>query len=234
MTELLHMKDSYLKEFEAKVVNVTDRGIVLDRTAFYPRKGGVDCDTGVLIAGGREIKIKEVLWDGEVLHIPEKPEPISAGTPVKGRIDWERRYHLMKLHTAAHLLEAVIFKRTGALIGSGRVEIGGSYLGFTLENMDRELISEAVNEANSLIQRGAPVRIYFLPREEALKDPEMVKLASRLPPAVRELRIVEIEGIDRQACGGPHVANIKEIGNIEIIRIKNKGKGNRRLYYEIQ
>jgi misacylated tRNA(Ala) deacylase len=125
----------------------------------------------------------------------------------------------------------MVFKKTGALIGSGRVSVDRSYLGFTLENMDRALIERAVEEAHEAIERGAPVKTYFMKREEALKIPEIVKLAGKLPPAVEELRIIEIEGIDRQACGGPHVANIREIGRIEVIKMENKGKNNRRIYF---
>ncbi len=234
MTELLHMKDNYIREFTARVVELTDEGVVLDRTAFYPLKGGVNCDTGVLLAGGREHRVTGTyLRGGKVVHITDT-EGLEEGMEVSGKLDWERRYRLMRNHTAAHLLEAVLFRKAGALIGGGSVDAEKSRIDFTLEKMDRELIEDAVREANELVAGGAPVRIYFMPREDALRDPEMVKLAGKLPPEVRELRIVEIEGIDRQACGGPHVANISELGKIRVLKMENKGRGRRRLYYTVE
>jgi len=230
MTELLHMKDNYTRRFEARVVEVLEDGVVLDRTAFYPLGGGVDCDHGMLVAE-RKRNVTGVVWrDGKVVHLTDT-EGLERGMTVHGEIEWGRRYRLMRNHTASHLLEAMVFRETGALIGSGRVSVDRSYLGFTLENMDRTLIEQAVEEANKAVGKGAPVKIYFMKREEALKLPDIVKLAGKLPPAVKELRIVEILGIDRQACGGPHVADIGEIGRIEVIKIENKGKNNRRLYF---
>ena len=233
MTELLHMKDNYLRRFEAEVTEVLPNGIVLNKTAFYPLGGGVNYDKGMIV-GDKKYNVLETKWqDGKVVHVIEDTSNFSVGQTVHGEIEWGRRYKLMRNHTSAHLLEAMIFKKTGALVGSGRVDIEKSYLGFTLEKMDKSLIEEAVKEANQLIEKGAPVKIYFMERKKALKDPEMVKLAGKLPPEVKELRIVEIEGIDRQACGGPHLANIEEIGRIEIVKLKNKGKTNRRLYYTV-
>ncbi len=234
MAELLFMKDCYIKRFEAEVADIREGGVVLDRTAFYPLKGGVQDDKGMLVADGKKYVVRGTRWvDGEVIHVVDSTEGLKPGMKVNGEIEWDRRYKLMRLHTSAHLLEAVIFKKTGALIGSGRVSVDGSYIGFTLEKMDRELIVNAVEEANQLIEKGAKVNISFMKREDALKDPNMVKLAGKLPPEVEELRIVEIEGIDRQACGGPHVADIKEIEGIQVVKLKNKGAKNRRLYFEV-
>ena len=231
MTELLHMKDNYLRRFEAKIIEITENGIVLDKTAFYPLGGGVNFDKGMIVAN-KKYDVTETKWqDGKVVHVISDTTGLSVGQTVNGEIEWGRRYKLMRNHTAAHLLEAVIFNKTKALIGGGKVDVNESYMGFTLEKMDRELIEASVKEANLLIEKGAPVKIYFMDREQALKDPDMVKLAGKLPPEVRKLRIVEIEGIEKQACGGPHLADISEIGRIEIIKLKNKGKKNRRLYY---
>jgi len=115
MTELLHMRDNYLKEFDAKVEEVREEGIVLDRTAFYPLKGGVDCDTGILAVNGREVRIGKVVWEnGKAVHIPENREELEwfeVGKKVHGVIDWERRYRIMRLHTAAHLLAALVHRK---------------------------------------------------------------------------------------------------------------------------
>ncbi|MBR9680644.1 MAG: alanyl-tRNA editing protein [Candidatus Altiarchaeota archaeon] len=231
MTELLHMKDNYLRRFKATITEIVENGIVLDRTAFYPLGGGVNFDKGMIVAD-KKYNVIETKWqDGKIVHIIEDTSGLLKGQTVNGEIEWERRYKLMRNHTAAHLLESIVFDKTKALIGSGKVDTDKGYLGFTLENMDRELIQGAVDKANKLIEKGAPVKIYFMERSEALKDPNMVKLAGKLPPEVKRLRIVEIEGIEKQACGGPHIANINEIVKIEILKLKNKGKQNRRLYY---
>lgn len=225
------MKDNYVKRFEAKVLEVLEDGVVLDRTAFYPLRGGVDCDKGMLVAGKKH-DVTAVVWrDGKVVHLTDVTG-LKPGMPVHGEIEWGRRYQLMRNHTASHLLEAMVFRKTGALIGSGNVSVDRSHLGFTLENMDRSLIEQAVADANAAVDRGAPVTVSFMKREEAMKIPEIVKLAGKLPPAVKELRIIEIDGIDRQACGGPHIADISEIGHIETIKLENKGKNNRRLYFK--
>jgi misacylated tRNA(Ala) deacylase len=234
MTVLLHMEDNYVRRFAAEIVEALQNGIVLDRTAFYPLGGGVQNDIGMIVAGGKKYDVVDVQRiDGKVVHVLNKTEGLKKGQKVNGEIDWNRRYKLMRLHTAAHLLSAVIFKKTGALIGSGRVDIESTYLGFTLENPDKALIEEVVKESNEMIDAGAEVTLTFEKREDALKNPETVRLAEKMPPEVDRLRIVTIAGIDRQACGGPHVANLDEIGRIEIVRMENKGKGNRRLYYTV-
>jgi len=234
MTELLHMTDNYIKRFESKILEVLENGVVLERTAFYPLKGGVQNDIGMLVANGKKYNVTGVFYENEkVVHKLESTEGLEVGMKVNGEIDWNRRYRLMRLHTAAHLLEAMMYKKTKCLIGSGKVSIDSSYMGFTIEQMDRALIESAVEDANRLIDKGANVIISFMDRERAMQDPEIVKLAMKLPPQVKKLRIVTIEGIDHQACGGPHVSNIDEIGRIEIVKIANKGKGNRRLYYSV-
>jgi len=234
MTELLHMKDNYAKRFEAKIIEIVKNGVVLDRSAFYPLKGGVQNDIGMLVIDGKKFIVTNVSQiNGKVIHTLDKIDGVEVGMKVNGEIDWNRRYKLMRLHTASHLLEAMMFKKTGCLIGSGKVSMESCYMGFTISEMDKELIKQAVEDANKLIEKGAPVKIYFMKREEALKDLEVVKLATKLPPMIKELRIVDVKGIDHQACGGPHVADIGEIGKIEVVKIVNKGKGNRRLYYGI-
>lgn len=232
MTELLHMKDNYAKRFDAEIAAVTDNGVVLDRTAFYPYGGGVQEDIGMLVDGGKH-DVTGVFWkEGKPVHMTET-EGLEAGMTVHGEIDWNRRYRIMRTHTAAHLLCAMVFNKTKALIGSSGVTQEKGYVGFTLENMDKGLIAGAVEDANRAIEKGNPVVIRFMNREQALKDPTIVKLACKLPPEVKELRIVDIKGIDYQACGGPHVADIGEIGKIEAIKIENKGKNNRRLSYRV-
>ena len=136
------------------------------------------------------------------------------------------------MHTAAHLISAILYKHEQVLITGNQLGIDKSRIDFNLEKLDREKIKQYIDEANQLIEKGADVKIYFLPREEALKIPTISRLAKGLLD-LKEFRIVEIEGIDIQADGGTHVRNIKEIGNIELLKIDNKGKNNRRLYFTL-
>lgn len=234
MTEMLYMDDCYLKEFDAKVIAVEGNLIELDRTAFYPLGGGVNCDKGKLISNGNEFFVKSVIkTSGRPMHEIDRPA-LKAGDAVHGIIDWERRHRLMRMHTAAHLLSGVFYHEAGILITGNQIDVEQSRMDFNLENFDKEKIMDFAKKANEMIEKDAEIKIYYMPREEALKDPGMVKLAQVLPPAVPNLRIVEIVGFDRQPDGGCHVKSLKEIGEIEITKLENKGKSNRRLYYKLK
>src|SRR3989338_7954133 len=234
MDNALYMDNCYLKEFEAVVESVKDgKYIILDKTAFYPLGGGVAYDTGVLLRDDEEFPVAYVgKFDDKISHEVSKPG-LKQGDKVIGVIDWERRYKLMKLHTAAHLFASIFHNNGNALITGNKIEPDCARMDFSLENFDREIIDEYAKIANELIKKNAPVKIHYMEREEALKIPDMVKLANKMPPDVEILRIVEIEGIDRQADGGCHVKSLKEIGKIEILKVENKGKDNRRLYYMV-
>jgi Ser-tRNA(Ala) deacylase AlaX len=234
MTELLYMKDCYLREFDATIISIDGNNIELDKTAFYPSGGGQPNDTGRIIFNGQEFFIKNVFKkNGKVFHEVDRVG-LKAGNEIHGIIDWERRYRLMRMHTAAHLISEIINRETGALITGNQLDVEKSRIDYNLENFDREKIKECVNKANEIIQQGLQVKIYFMKREEALKIPKITKLAMGLPENLENIRIVEIEGVDIQADGGTHVSNLKEIGKIEIIKMENKGKNNRRLYYAIK
>ncbi|MEM2172508.1 MAG: alanyl-tRNA editing protein AlaXM [Thermoproteota archaeon] len=234
MTELLYMDDSYLKEFDAKVVEILGDNVVLDRTAFYPRGGGLPEDIGIIVKDGEEFKVLQVVSeDGKVLHdVPG--HRFNVGDKVRGILNWERRYMIMRMHTGIHALAAVFNKRTGALITGNQVNVDKSRLDMNLEKIDRELINDVFNETNRELALGRTVKIYYLPREEALKIPGIVKLAEAAPPNVEKLRIVEIEGLDIQADGGPHVANTREVGELILLKIENKGRNNRRVYFTLK
>ncbi|MEM7817728.1 MAG: alanyl-tRNA editing protein, partial [Candidatus Aenigmatarchaeota archaeon] len=161
-------------------------------------------------------------------------EGLKADDVVCGKLDWERRYRLMRMHTTAHLLSALLYKRSGVLITGNQLGTDRSRMDFSLENFDRSMFAAICSEANELVSKGVPVKIYFLPRDEALKIEGVVKLAGALPPNIETLRIVEIVGVDMQADGGPHVANLKELGSIEIVKMENKGKANRRVYFTLR
>jgi len=234
MTDLLYMNDCYLREFEAKVVKADGKFVILDKSVFYPQGGGQPCDTGKLVKDGEEFKVVFVKKKGsDVSHELDK-QGLQSGDLVKGFIDWDKRYSLMRMHTAAHILSEVIHKQTGALITGNQLNIDKSRIDFSLENFDREALQGYAQKANEVIQSDLPIKIYSLPREEAMKIPSITKLANVLPPAVKELRIVEIEGFDIQADGGTHVKSTKEVGSLEIVNAENKGKNNRRVYFALK
>jgi misacylated tRNA(Ala) deacylase len=236
-TKLLYLYDSYLKDFEAEVQHVTRSQIILDQTAFHPRTGGVAYDTGYLTKRNMKYEVvgaeinKETK---EIIHLLDEEADLNQGDLVKGILDWERRYRLMRLHTAAHLIAATMYQHYNALITGGQVDYKHAKLDFNLPKTNREIFEAAVEKANKEANKNVQLKIYFLTREEALKVPGVVKLAERMPPKEKELRIVEIPGIDIQADGGPHVKNTKEIGKILLIKIENKGKNKRRIYFSVE
>lgn len=233
MTKKLYWEDSYMEKFEATVLSVNVDLVELNQTAFFPTGGGEPNDTGKLTVDGNEFNVIDVFKSGEdILHKVDK-EGLQINQTVKGMIDWERRYRLMKMHTASHLLSSIFHKETGALISGGSLDVDKSRIDFNVEEFDREKFLGYVERANELIKQDAEVKSYFMKREEAMKIPGIVKLLEALPPSVENLRIVEIEGIDIQADGGNHVKNLDELGTIEIVKMENKGKSNRRLYFTL-
>lgn len=237
MAKALYMDDCYLKEFEAVVVNVKDgKYVVLDQTAFYPSSGGVEHDTGTLTdMKGHSYRVVFVgKFDGEINHeIAEDELRIKEGMVVQGKLDWDRRYTLMRYHTAAHVLSGVFSRDAGALITGNQLKTDKGRIDFDLENFDRELLEGYFQKANQLIEQDLPIKIYSIPREEAENDPMVFKLAKALPQHIRELRIVDIVGFDRQADGGAHVNSLKEVGKIHFLKAENKGKCNRRVYFQL-
>ena len=233
--QALYMDDAYLTEFEATVESVKDdKYLILNKTAFYPVSGGVANDTGVLMRDGEEFPVVYVgKFEGSISHEVSKPG-LKPGDKVIGRIDWERRYKLMRLHTTAHLLASVMHNKAKALITGGQIEPDKARMDFSLEDFDRGKIDEYFQLTNKLLETDAKTKVSYMKREEALKIPDMVKLANKMPPEVDIFRIVEIEGIDRQADGGCHVKSLKEIGKINLIKLENRGKDNRRVYYMVQ
>lgn len=237
-TELLYQIDSYLREFEAEVVDIVDNGIVLNKTAFLPRSGGLVNDIGYIVVNDKQLNILNVYIDKEknvVVHVVEDLiEDVRVGSTVKGVINWDRRYKLMRLHTATHMISAIMYRDYNALITGGNIEPDYAYDDYGLEVFDKKIFEDAIAKANEIVKQGLGVKIYWLKRDEALKIPGIVKLAERMPPEVNMLRVVEIPGIDIQADGGPHVRNTKEIGEIVFIKAENKGKKRKRLYYTVK
>jgi misacylated tRNA(Ala) deacylase len=234
MTEALYMNDCYLKEFEAKVVAANGKGVELDKTAFYYNSGGQPNDTGKLLCKGEEYKVLFVKKDkGSIIHEVDK-EGLKSGDEVKGVIDWGRRYLFMRYHTACHVLSGIVNHKTGAEITGNQIAEDKARIDFNLENFDRSQIKEFEEESNRVISEAREVALRFLPREEAMKIPAVVKLAKGLPETIKTLRVVEIAGFDQQACAGTHVGNTSEIKGIEVTGAENKGKANRRVYFRVK
>lgn len=234
MTGDLFLSDSYLKETSATVTEVIDdRFIVLDQTVFYPQGGGQPGDTGTLSRGTDRFTVQNTTKrDGRILHEVDRAG-LTVGDTVAAAINWERRYKLMRHHTAAHLLSAVVHDHAGALISGNQIGEDKLRIDFTLEQYDPQQLQHYIDTANQLIQKNLDVHVRVLPREEALQLPGMVKLAGALPPNLPNLRIVSIgageDMIDEQADGGTHVRSTKEIGALKLEKAENKGKNNRRI-----
>ena len=239
MTELLFQYDSYLKEFDAKVTKVVENKVYLDRTAFHPGpSGGLDTDTGWLILpDGTKLRVERAVKEGdEVAHIVSGEPLPEPGTSVRGVIDWDRRYRMMRLHTASHIVAAILYKEYGALVTGGHITPEAARDDYDLRGVPnwKEVLRQAVEKANEIAARCIPVKIYWLSREEALKIPGLVKLAERLPPEVPKIRIVEIPGVDIQADGGPHVKDTCEIGTLKVLKLESKGSRRRRVYFTVE
>lgn len=235
MTEHLYQTDSYLKEFDAIVTAADGRAVVLDRTAFYPGGGGQPFDLGSLTwAGGSASVVKVKRRGADVVHTLDG-DPPPVGTTVRGALDWERRYRLMRTHTALHVLCGVVWRDYGASVTGGNMEPLKGRMDFEFETMRKELVAEIEASVNAEIEKGRPVRIAILPREEAFQIPGLIRTKiNLLPPQIQEVRTVEIVGLDLQADGGSHVANTSEVGAVRVVDYKSKGAINKRVYIELE
>lgn len=234
MTEDLSARDAYLKETESTVVRVDDEGIVLDRTVFYARSGGQPGDTGVLMWEDGSVAIADtVKRGGDVIHV-SRGDPPAAGTVVRAVIDWERRHQLMRTHTALHVLSAVIWREFGAKVTGGSMEPCRARMDFELEGISVEFGREVEERLNEALAEAHEVDVSFLPRSEALADPDLIRTkVSLIPEHVDPIRVVTIGTIDRQADGGTHVANTSEVGPVRVTKTESKGKGNKRMRIEL-
>jgi misacylated tRNA(Ala) deacylase len=236
MTDMLYMDDSYLREFDAVVTGVTDSGqAILDRTAFYPGGGGQPYDTGRLTSGDSTWQVTQVgKADGEIVHTLEGDAPPAVGAQVHGSIDWERRYRLMRTHTALHVLCGTVFREYGAQVTGGNMGTDKARMDFELEDLNAERVTHIETLANESLHAGLPVSWRSLPREEAFQIPDLIRTKiNLLPPAIAEIRVVDIEGLDLQADGGTHVHNTREVGGIKVIGTRSKGRINKRLEIEL-
>jgi len=239
MTGLLYQTDSYLREFEASVlaVQAETRAVVLDRTAFYPGGGGQPCDFGSLEFEGVFHPVEKVKKQGDdILHFLSGTAPLpAAGASARGSLDWARRYKLMRTHSALHVLCGTVFRDYGALVTGGDMEPLKARMDFEFETMRGDLVREIEAAVNKEAELGREIRVNILPREEAFQIPDLIRTKiNLLPEGIRQVRTVEIVGLDLQADGGTHVRNTNEIGTIRVTDYKSKGAINKRIYIEIE
>jgi misacylated tRNA(Ala) deacylase len=238
MTDLLYQLDSYQKEFNATVtgIDTENNALILDQTAFYPGGGGQPPDTGRLVIGEDNFKVKRARKVGpNLLHVIEGEQPLPpVNSSVHGQIDWHPRYQLMRTHTAMHILCGVIFRDYGASVTGGSMEPLSGRMDFEFETMRKELVQEIEISINQEVDKSRPVQVDILPREEAFKIPDLIRTKiNLLPEGIQQVRVVEIIGLDLQADGGTHVKNTSEVGNLEVVNYKSKGKINKRIYVRL-
>ncbi|MBI1973073.1 alanyl-tRNA editing protein [Candidatus Woesearchaeota archaeon] len=234
MTKAIYLEDSYLKSCTATVTGVQGTVILLDQTIFYPTGGGQACDTGTLLANGEVYRVTSVQKVSGALYHQVDRDGLGIGDQVTCTLDWDRRHRLMRSHTAAHLLSGLLHQKTKASITGNQLEPDKSRMDFSLAEYSPAVIDTLFHEANQLIKQNIPVKVYTLTKEQALVDEALFKLANKeYVEHLQDVRVVEIEGVDKQADGGTHVKSLGEIGKIFLQKIDNKGKNNRRVYFTV-
>lgn len=232
----LFLKDSYTKEFAARVVKLDGREVVLERTAFYPGGGGQPPDKGSLGIGPVQASVVDTRREGgNIVHILDKAIPDTV-RDLQGTLDWERRFAHMRYHTALHVLSGVIWRNFDAKVTGGQMRADRARMDFSFPGKwTSEVVGDIERLTNQALAEEHPVKVYELEREEALANPDLIRTQVNLvPERMRTIRIVEIEGLDTQADGGTHVANTREVGGMEITGHKSKGRQNKRIEFVLR
>jgi misacylated tRNA(Ala) deacylase len=243
MTDAIYTTDAYARTATATVVRVIPAEgsagplVVLDRTVFYPGGGGQPCDAGTIrAASGASWTVSAARKvDGEIghelAHVASEPvTPPDAGEEIVAEIDWERRYALMRTHTALHTLCGVVWRDYRAQVTGGNMEPGAGRMDFEFETMSADLVGRIEGSVNEELAAGHDVRVRILPRDEAFAIPDLIRTkVNLLPPGIEEVRTIEIVGLDLQADGGTHVANTREVGSIRVTGYESKGRINKRI-----
>lgn len=243
-TRLLCYEDAYVKEFEARVIKIVkpengETGVVLDRTAFYPAGGGQPSDMGSIENDSVQARVARLRRYGEIIihFVDEVSGEIREGDSIRGVIDWNRRYRLMRIHTSAHLMSQAIrqaLDKPVEIVSSG-MDLQKARLDFTHKGSTRELFPEIEIIANNVVMENRTVKIRLMPRNEAEEYVEKFHESLKtLPPQVSEVRIVEIEGWHACACGGTHVKGTSEIREVKLLSRSSKGKGIERIEFTVQ
>jgi misacylated tRNA(Ala) deacylase len=231
----MFLRDAYIREFDATVsaVETDTRRVKLDRTAFYPTGGGQPHDTG-LLAGLPVIDVRkeaDAVW-----HTLAGDTPLPAvGHAVEGEVNWERRHQLMRTHTALHILCGVIWNEWGVPVTGGNMEPLAARMDFEFDPLPDGFGPTVEKLVNAEIVASRPIEVSFLPREVALADADLIRTKVNLiPDSVKEIRVVDIVGLDKQADGGTHVRATDEVGRVKVLKTESKGKGNKRIRLQIE
>lgn len=237
MTDRIYATDAYATEMSSQVVrtDVDDNRVLLDRTVFYPGGGGQPCDVGYLAIGDDRLEVVRVTADSDgIWHWLDSALPAS-GTALEGSIDWDRRFSLMRTHTAMHALCGVIWNRFQSPVTGGNMQPGAGRLDFDLPDWSADLVPIVEAELNDELARQRNVEVSFLPRNAADEDPSLIRTkVNLLPKGIEEVRVIDIVGLDRQADGGTHVSDTGQVGRITIPKAENKGRGFRRIRVQLE
>jgi misacylated tRNA(Ala) deacylase len=233
-TDLLYLRDAYLREFEATVAAVEDGRVRLDRTAFYPTGGGQPHDTGTLTWGGGSVGVAEVLKQGpDAWHVVGGTPP-EVGATVTGAVDWERRHALMRTHTALHVLCGVIWNEWRTAVTGGNMTPLAARMDFEFDPLPEGFGARVEELVNAEVANDRPIQVAFLPRDTAVMDEDLIRTkVNMIPESVKEIRVIDIVGLDKQADGGTHVASTGEVGGIRVTKTESKGKANKRIRLEV-
>jgi misacylated tRNA(Ala) deacylase len=233
-TQLLYLDDAYLRSARSAVTDVDGARVALDRTVFYPTGGGQPHDTGTLRWDGGEAAVVEVRKQGaDVWHTLDGAVP-PVGAEVEGTVDWERRHRLMRTHTALHVLCGVIWNEWGVPVTGGNMEPLSARMDFELDPTPEGFGARVEELVAAEIAADRPIAVSSIPRSEAVLDEALIRTkVSLVPESVRDIRVVDIVGLDKQADGGTHVRSTAEVGGVRVVKTESKGKGNKRVRIEV-
>jgi len=233
-TELAYLRDAYLRTDDARVLEAVGDRVALDRTIFYPTGGGQPHDTGTLTWGSESAAVVDVRKGGDLVWLTlEGPVP-AAGTAVRAELDWERRHSLMRTHSALHVLCGVIWNEWGTAVTGGNMEPLTARMDFEFDPLPEGFGARVEELVNLELAEARPIEVSFLPRETAVEDEDLIRTkVNMIPESVKEIRVVDIVGLDKQADGGTHVHTTDEVGRVRVLKTESKGKGNKRIRIEI-
>jgi len=243
MTAKLYLSDCYLRECTAHVTAVAEHEgailVELDQTIFYPTGGGQPADHGqILRSQGTDeqetsFQVTDVYTFQEtIFHVVDK-KGLVVGDKVQCKLDWERRYKHMRMHTAAHIISDVFETQEGTLVSGNQLGLDKSRIDLTLEHFDRELMQSFADKVNNIIAQGLPIQKYFIKREQAEQEEGLFTLLKGFPSHIKAVRVVDIQGLKKSACGGTHLDTTSEIKGVEFIKFENRGAKRRRIYFSL-